>query len=262
MLRMAVSVPPSAPVSTDSPFDEVALSADGTHIVYRSGNELRMRALDQLESVPLRGTEDGEDPFFSPDGAWVGFQGNRALQKVSIQGGPAVTICELPGGLRGAGWGDDDRIVFGIAGSGLFHVAAAGGEPEALTETEDSHRWPDVLPDGGGVLFSSLRASVSQISVLDLTTGQHEVIIPNGTDPHYAPTGHIVYALEGTLRAVAFDLESLRVTSDPVPVVEDVLTKTTGSASFDPCPTPARSCMSAVPQEPRGGAGRLSVGGS
>ena len=172
----------------------------------------------------------------SPDGAWVGFVANNVLQKVSIQGGPAVTITEMSGPLRGASWGDDDGIVFGTLGfGGLFRVPGAGGEPEVLTESETgvTHRWPDILPGSKGVLFaSSGQDNAYQISVLRVDTGEHEVIIPNGTHPRYSPTGHIVYALEGTLRAVAFDVESLRVTSDPVPVLEGVLTKNSGSASF------------------------------
>ena len=51
-------------------------------------------------------------------------------------------------------------------------------------------------------------------------------------DPHYSPTGHIVYGVNGTLRAVAFDVERLTVTGNPVPVLEGVNTKTSGAASF------------------------------
>ena len=96
-----------------------------------------------------------------------------------------------------------------------------------------SHRWPDVRPGSSGVLFTSgVGGGNWQVGVLNVNTGEHEVIIPTGTHPRYSPTGHIVYGLEGTLRAVAFDVESLSVTSDPVPVVEGVLTKGAGSASF------------------------------
>ena len=235
--RLTVSVPPSAPASINGQHDEVTISADGTTVIYQSGGELQVRALDQFESAPLRGGTAAVNPFISPDGAWVGFAAGPTLQKVSIQGGPAVTVCELPSALRGASWGDDDVIVFGVGGrSGLLRVPAAGGEPEALTETEEgiSHRWPDVLPGNRGVLFTSGGGGVNwQIALLDLDTGEHEVIIPSGTHPRYSPTGHIVYGVAGTLRAVAFDLDTLEVTSDPVPVVEGVAIKASGAASFD-----------------------------
>ena len=80
----------------------------------------QVRALDQLEGVPLRGTEGAYYPFLSPDGAWVGFMAGIGgpIQKVSILGGPPVTICELPANLRGASWGSDDVIIFGTASDG------------------------------------------------------------------------------------------------------------------------------------------------
>ena len=115
-----------------------------------------------------------------------------------------------------------------------MRVSGAGGEPEAITTPEESrHGWPEILPNGAGVLFSSSTgpAADSQIALLDLDTVTWEVIIPNGGSPQYSTTGHIVYGLEGTLRAVPFDLDA-QVTNDPVPVLESVVTKGNGAASF------------------------------
>ena len=242
--RAAISVPPSAPVAPDPNFNDVAISPDGSRIVYQGQNgtepQLYVRALDQFESVPLRGAAGGGHPFVSPDGEWVGFTDGTALLKVSILGGPPVTIVpDLPALLRGAVWGADDTIVFGTAsGSGLLRVSAAGGEVTAITDAADGrHLWPDLLPNGTHVLFTvspSAGSADDQIALLDLDTGDHRVIIANGTAARYAPTGHIVYALEGTLRAVSFDLASLEVGRDPVPVVEQVLTKGgVAAAAFD-----------------------------
>ena len=238
--RFAASVPPSAPVTPSTYGSDVAISPDGTRIVYPAGNMFQVRALDQLEGVPLRGTEGALYPFLSPDGAWVGFMAGVAgpIQKVSILGGPPVTICELPANLRGASWGSDDVIIFGTASDGgLMRVSGAGGEPEAIITTEGvRYMWPEILPGGAGVLFtisSGPGATDDQIAVLDLETGTHEVIISNGTFPQYSPTGHIVYGLDGTLRTVTFDLDTLRVTSDPVLVLEGVDTKASGATSFD-----------------------------
>ena len=116
-----------------------------------------------------------------------------------------------------------------------------GGDPTRLTRDEGvTHRFPDVLPNGAGVLFTTSTdvqtigvQTEFQIAVLDRATGDHRVIIENGSFPRYAPTGHIVYAVEGVLYAVAFDQETLEVTGNPVPVVENVITKTEGAASFD-----------------------------
>ena len=236
--RFSISVPPSATLALSAFQNDVAISHDGTRVVYRAeGDVFHVRALDQLEGVPLRGAEGADSPFLSPDGRWVGFDGpGRVLQKVSILGGPPVTISELPGTLAGASWGPDDVIVFG-AGGGLLRVSGAGGEPEAITTPEAVfHTMPDILPGGAAVLFTIGQGpggSQNDIALLDLDTGDHHVIIPGGTHAKYSPTGHIVYGVEGTLRAVTFDLDTLEITSDAVPVVEGVLTKINGLAAFD-----------------------------
>ena len=45
-----------------------------------------------------------------------------------------------------------------------------------------------------------------------------------GSQPRYAPSGHLVYAQGATLMAVPFDPQRLEITGTPVPVVEGVCT--------------------------------------
>ncbi len=222
---------------------DVAITPDGTRIVYtvtlNGQRQLVVRALDQLEATPLAGLGNApRGPFVSPDGNWVGyFDGNR-LRKVSIFGGPPVTICDTLGGPRGTSWDPDDTIIFGAGAltSGLWHVSAGGGEPQELTAPDpgQSHQWPEILPGNEAVLFTIVSGAVenAQIAVLSIANGEVEVLIPGGSNPRYVPTGHIVYGVGGTLRAVGFDLERLEVTSDPIPVLEGVITKASGAAEF------------------------------
>ena len=243
--RQVVSAAPGLPVVTTTTHPDVAISPDGQNIVYQSAlnpsPELAIRALDELESLTLRGPGEALGPFLSRDGEWVAFQAGTSgpLQRVSILGGPPLTIVPLGQNLMGASYGPDETIVFGLNdAAGLWQVLAAGGEPRSLTVTDgaSSHVLPDVLPNGAGVLFviNILVTSTNddQIAVLDLRTGEYRVIIEAGTSPRYASSGHIVYAVGNTLRAVAFDAEQLAVTSDPVPVVEGVMVKANGTASF------------------------------
>ena len=109
-------------------------------------------------------------------------------------GGPAVTITELDTTLRGASWGADDTIVFGSP-SGLMRVPSAGGDPEPLTtvdpeQGETEHRWPDVLPNGKGVLFTSWSGTDvgSRLAVVSLETGTVTYLLPGGSFPRYVPT--------------------------------------------------------------------------
>ena len=154
-----------------------------------------------------------------------------------------MTICDGPPCVspRGASWGPDDTIVFASYGSGgLWRVSGAGGEPEALTtpaqeEGERDHLWPQILPGGQAVLFTIVRSPIdnSQIAVLSLETGGQKVLLEGGSHARYSPTGHLVYGIGGTLRAVRFDLGRLEVVGDAIRVVAQVNTKARGAANFD-----------------------------
>ena len=231
----------------------VALSPDGQRIVYfitpGAGGlgALYVRELDQLEPRLL--AESARAPFFSPDGQWVGFKGDGAApwMKVTVAGGPAVSIggAETQG-VRGASWGPDDAIVFATSdlSTGLSRVPAGGGETEVLT-TPDSengevdHLFPEFLPGGNSVLFTITHTEgldTAQIALLDLETGEHRTLIPGGSDARYVASGHIVYGVAGTLRAIPFDLDTLEVRGTPVPVVDGVTTRGSGAASFSVSP--------------------------
>jgi serine/threonine-protein kinase len=220
----------------------VALSPDGRHLVYTANNQLYLRAMDQLEATPMRGTEDtAREPFFSPDGQWVGFYSRGQLKKVSINGGAPVTLCDALNPW-GASWGEDDTIVFGQGGQGIFKVPATGGTAEVLVNADSQkgelYHGPQVLPGGKAVLFTYRTIGSNwddaQIVVQSLETGERQTLIEGGTDARYLPTGHLVYAQVGTVMAVPFDLTRLEVTGGPVPVVEGVAqaTVTTGAAHF------------------------------
>ena len=244
VVRFAVSpdMPETLVIGSVGP--DVTISRDGQQIAYLAtggaGEGIHVRSLDQLTPTTLA---IPDIPFFSPHGEWLGFydNANLLLKKVPVDGGPALTICELPGLLRGAAWGPDDTIIFATAGldTGLWQVPAAGGKPEALTtpdpdEGEVDHRWPTFLPGGEAVLFTitASRIQDSQIAVLSLAPREQKILVRGGSHPQYSPTGHLVYGVEGSLWAVRFDADRLEVLSDPVPVLEGVVTKPGGAASF------------------------------
>src|SRR5262249_6719262 len=144
----------------------LAISPDGTRLVYTSaenafGGQLIVRAIDRLEAEPLRGITDARAPFWSPDSKWIGYFGGGEVRRVSVNGGPPISVCRINGGPRGASWGPDDTIVFAtnIGTTGIMRVRAGGGEPTALTKPdschdERGHFYPSFLPDGSAVLFT------------------------------------------------------------------------------------------------------------
>ena len=111
----------SAEIGADARIDighgpSLVLSPDGAKLAFvASGSDqtrhIYVRSLDELRATALSGTEDAEEPFFSPDGQWLGFFADRKLKKISVEGGAAVTICDAPYG-RGASWSEDGTIVF------------------------------------------------------------------------------------------------------------------------------------------------------
>jgi serine/threonine-protein kinase len=244
VVRTTLTTPGLAALVLQGTDRDVAITPDGSRVVYRGNNQLLVRALNQLEPTVLSGLGPGLGPrhlFSSPDGQWVGFVNGGTLKKVAITGGPAVTVCALQGPPRGATWGPDGTIIFATQASanGLQRVSAAGGEPIILTKPdrergEGDHRWPEFLPGGKAVLFTMTQANDSmdnaQVAVLDLQTGTSKVLIRGGSDAHYVPTGHLVYAFAGTLRAVAFDLRRLEVVGTPATVLEGVVTTVLGAA--------------------------------
>ena len=211
------------------------LSPDGRTLVYvatRNGvDQLYRRSLDHLEAEAIPATQGARHPFFSPDSQWVGFLADRQLKKISLAGGPAVTICNIPGNFGGADWGADDRIVFGHQNAsvpeqqGLALVPAAGGVPTSLItyeKGETAHRWPHFLPDGDGIVFTSfVPKRGAQLEALSLKTKERRTLL-RGTSPRYSPTGHLLFVRNASLWAVLFDTEHLSVTGDPVRIVEGV----------------------------------------
>ena len=143
---------------------DLAITPDGTRVIYQaaaSGGGLASRALNQLRPAMLQGTSASEQPFVSPDGAWVGYRDEKdgAIKKISIEGGPAITLTPPQFGFQGASWGDGVIVFVSARSGGLFRVPDTGGEPEQVTSADEKrgevgHAWPHLLPGSHAVLFT------------------------------------------------------------------------------------------------------------
>jgi serine/threonine-protein kinase len=239
-LRPVAAPPPPAsrfviPLAAgDTPFTgfqpAVALSPDGRTIVYRARRngvvQLFRRDLHDLESRAIPGTENATGPFFSPDGRWLGFDGDGVLKRLSLAGGAPVAICAAPGNAT-ATWGVDDTIVFATnTGRILQRVPASGGTPVALTaldrERGDTlHLLPQALPDGRSVLFTITSGSVRRVAAVRLDTGEMQVI-GEGSHARYLPSGHLIFWRDGSLWGAPFELDRLALSGRPVPLLDGV----------------------------------------
>ena len=212
-------------------------SPDGHHIVSSlvvSGKtKLFDRSLAASAAHLIEGSEGAVDPFFSPDGEWLGFFAKGGLKKVPLNGGAPETICKAEN-PRGGVWSSDGSIIFTPGtDTPLYQVSASGGEAQAVSTIdgiahERSHRWPDVLPGGKAILLTVVYdvgnpLDNANIAVLDLNTHKHKILIKGGAFARYLSAGYIVYARANALLAVPFNLNALEVTGSPVPVLENVM---------------------------------------
>ena len=239
--RFAISLPAKAAYS-DRPGRGIAMSPAGDRIVYNGVNDrgelqLFVRKLDQLEPVPLPGTRNASQAFFSPDGSSVAFFNSGRIQKVAVAGGPVLTIATADSGFAGGSWGVGDMIVVGTNG-GLRQVPAAGGRLAFLTgvdtSSESSHRLPEFLPDGESVLFQ-LRdtAGVDRLAAVTLRDGTIKRFAEVGSDPRYVSSGHVLLSsLNGVVVAAPFDPSRIEILGPAVPVVEGVAVTTGGAAKL------------------------------
>jgi serine/threonine protein kinase len=230
----------------------IVVSPDGSMIAYTTGQEgqtqsLILRPLDRFQETVLatgEGSSGPYHPFFSPKGDWLGFVTPGELKKISTSGGAPITLAQVERS-RGASWGPDGTIVYSRSiYTGLSRISASGGDPQPLTELdeaagEQSHRWPQWLPGGKAVLFSSLVEGGqfvfedAAIEVVIVATGERKVVHRGGYYPRYVPTGHILYVHEGTLFALPFDVDKLEATGSQMPVLEGLETNAgQGSAQY------------------------------
>jgi len=220
------------------------LSPDGSLLAFVSQRsaggrpqQLYVRRLEELSASPLPGTENARNPFFSPDGQWLGFFAGGKLKKIAVTGGAAVTLCDAPDD-RGGTWTSGDTIVLAPeARAGLSRVSAAGGALEVVTKPdltagEITHRWPQALPGGRGVVYTTHNQvgdfEGASIVVQPLPSGPRRVVQREGYHGRYLASGHLVYMHEGTLFAAPFDAGRLERGGPSVPVLQGV----TSAAGF------------------------------
>ena len=137
-MRLSVDLGPDAVAGQ---FTTMVISPDGARLVFPvkspDGKQmLATRLVNEAKPAVLSGTENGRDPFFSPDGKWVGFFADGKMKKISVHGSAPVVLCDAPY-ARGASWGDDGNIVAAlIINNSLSRVPSEGGKPQPVTKLE------------------------------------------------------------------------------------------------------------------------------
>jgi eukaryotic-like serine/threonine-protein kinase len=206
----------------NSAWSILAVSPNGRQFVYRTNKGLCLRSLDELDTRLISSAaENPLNPFFSPDGQWVGYLANGKLKKVAISGGAPLVLCDV-GNVISASWDSDNTIVYSQVAKGIMRVSAGGGTPETLIGEEKQDLYQArLLPGGKSVLFTLATNEGYKIAVQSLESRERQVLF-KGDAARYLPTGHIVYALDNIVFAVPFNLDALQATGASVPMVEGV----------------------------------------
>ena len=213
----------------------VAVAPDASRLAYIANEQLYLRPLDQLVATPVPGTRAATSPFFSPDGQQIGFYQAGQLKKVSVGGGTPQVICAAMNPF-GVSWARDGTIFFGQGANGISRVSADGGSPSVVVspgEKKDQFFYgPQLLPDGKTLLFTVDTPGTAsrgvfpwddaEIVTQDLESAQRTVVVEGGTHGRFLPTGHVIFARQETLWAVAFDPRTGRRGGSPVSMVEGI----------------------------------------
>jgi eukaryotic-like serine/threonine-protein kinase len=243
VMRSRLVLPAGQQFTTDS--QVVAISSDGTQLVYVANQRLFLRLFSELEARPIQGSDGPStglsgisSPVFSPDGQSIAYWDQGSIKRIVVGGGTAVTLCHSAR-LWGMSWSGDE-IVYGEGSQGIMRVSAGGGMPEQIARVESTElaASPQMLPGNRAVLFTTLApgAGIEQwdtasIVVQALGSGERKTIVERGSHARYLSSGHIVYVLDGVLFAAPFDERRLQVTGRAVPVVNGVRRGNFGNTS-------------------------------
>jgi serine/threonine-protein kinase len=223
-VRLSLELPRGVPLQTNyhTPF---AIAPSGTRVVLvgleKDTPRLYVRELDDLTPRALPGTEGGKQPFFSTDGRWIAFFADRRLKKSPLDGGAPLALSEVGGNPRGGAWLPDGSIVMAPSRtSGLVRLTEGGTRPAPMTTLdkgrgEISHRWPEALPGGRWVLFTTAVEDSSydeaRLEAVSVETGERRVVLAGAGYGRYLAGGYLLFVRAGVVYRIRFDAENLAV---------------------------------------------------
>ena len=207
-------------------------SPDGRHIAFvaqddRQVASIWIRPIDSSMSRRLEGTEGVMLAMgWSPDSRELAFFVGGAWKRINIDGGPAVTIALNGSNNLGVSWGPADMLLVAPANrTALARVAAGGGPFQPVTtldaETENSHRWPQWLPDGRHFLFTARSDSPERLGIKlgSLESTDVKPLVHTASQGVFTEPGLLLFMTpDNVLMAQRLDPATWTLTGAPQPV--------------------------------------------
>jgi Tol biopolymer transport system component len=211
-----------------------SLSPDGTRLVFYAADQLGkgalwLRALDSLEARRLPGTEEGFQPFWSPDSRSIAFFAGRRLYKLDVASGERREVCAFEGNARGGSWGAIGSIIFATSNPPtLMRVASQGGKPTPVQIRGAENylppaSWPSFLPDGHSFLYSARTKAepVGAIYVASIESqNEGRRLLSSDTQAVFVDPGYLLFGRDMRLFCQAFDHATQQLSGDAIPVVD------------------------------------------
>jgi Tol biopolymer transport system component len=208
-----------------APPTEASISPDGRFVAYATAGKVWLQRLTDASAGVVPGSDQGRSLFWSPDGAWLGFQARSQLWKIAVSGGSApIAIARVAADFTvvgSAAWLADGRILFVTGTSALYEVSADGGTPKIVLPLDpkdaDFHQ-VRALPDGNTVMFIVHPVDVNAPYGIDAFDGRTRKRVFTSTlifSPDYATSGHLLFVKDGDAWAVAFDKAKLETRGEP-----------------------------------------------
>jgi Tol biopolymer transport system component len=241
VVRATMLLPAALNVAATAQPNRLAMSPDGRRLAFvAAGSDLRKNiwiySLEGASAQPLAGTEEAVSPFWSPDNRFVGFFADGKLKKIEASGGPALTVCKIPGMSPGSNfattaargtWNQSGVILFSVMRK-LYRVDSAG-EPVLVNPTGAS---PFFLPDGAHFLYRAVTENGTGIYAERLDGRDHRLLVQGVVSQPLYSQGYLLYVQDHTLLARRFDPNRLEVLGEAIPLASPVSTGTGANSAF------------------------------
>jgi Tol biopolymer transport system component len=253
LMRFTVSFQNDVRYSVGEDFVRSAsISPDGKRVVFTgsdqaSGTErLFIRMIDSEQATPLPGSEEGTEPFWSPDSKSVGFYAGGKVKIASVESGKVRELADASA-TGGASWNDQGQILISLQNPGpLVLIPAAGGTPKPATllkPGELDHDWPQFLDDSVHFLYMvrGRTAATNKVYLASLASPDQTLLLEGVRAFAYASPDRVIYLGNGGLLAQVLDVKRAALVGAPVALAENALppfsASRTGALTYRTVPT-------------------------